>query len=76
MRKTYQVPVQVASIEKVQVEKIVYNFSVEQDESYYLNGILSHNCRCRLAPIGETVDQPEPDWGTIDDWLEQRVEND
>jgi hypothetical protein len=31
------------------------------------------NCRCRLAPIGDTVERPEPDWGTADDWIEQRV---
>jgi hypothetical protein len=31
--------------------KILYNFSVEEDESYIANGIIVHNCRCDLEYI-------------------------
>jgi len=32
----------------------LYNFSVEDDESYIANGFVSHNCRCVLAPISKS----------------------
>ena len=30
-------------------KKTVYNFAVEEDESYIVNGLVSHNCRCVLT---------------------------
>jgi hypothetical protein len=30
-------------------KKTVYNFAVEDDESYIVNGLVSHNCRCVLT---------------------------
>ena len=41
-------------IKKISKEKYsgyVYNFGVEDDETYYANGICVHNCRCTKIPI-------------------------
>lgn len=45
-------------VELVEIEEVkykdkylnvrLYNFSVEEDESYIVNGIITHNCRCLL----------------------------
>ena len=29
----------------------LYNFSVEEDESYIAKGIVNHNCRCAVSPV-------------------------
>jgi hypothetical protein len=29
----------------------VYNFAVQEDESYIVNGFMSHNCRCEAIPL-------------------------
>jgi SPP1 gp7 family putative phage head morphogenesis protein len=36
---------------KVRRPKRLYNFSVEEDESYIVQGFVVHNCRCTTAPI-------------------------
>ena len=28
------------------------------------------NCRCKLVPMGDTVEKTDVDWGTFDDWIE------
>ena len=40
------------TVEKRESIKL-YNFSVEDDESYIVNGIVVHNCRCTLSKIPE-----------------------
>ena len=35
------------------VERNLYNFSVEEDESYIVNGLPVHNCRCTLREVDE-----------------------
>ena len=32
-------------------DKLLYNFSVEDDQSYIVNGVVVHNCRCELFHI-------------------------
>jgi very-short-patch-repair endonuclease len=34
-------------------KRILYNFSVDEDESYIANGIVVHNCRCTLRHLIE-----------------------
>ena len=41
----------ITSIKEVEEENIVYNFSVEEDESYVANDIVSHNCRSTIRFI-------------------------
>lgn len=36
---------------KVKSPRILYNLSVEEDESYIANGFVVHNCRCVALPI-------------------------
>ena len=57
MDKSYQVPMSIVSIKEIIEDVVVYNFSVDVDETYILNGVVSHNCRCQLAPA--TADLPE-----------------
>lgn len=47
------VGINIQSIEKWKVKKprMLYNFSVEEDESYLAKGIVVHNCRCTTIPI-------------------------
>lgn len=43
-------------LEKKEISKTqgstLYNFSVEDDESYIVNGLVVHNCRCQLESLG------------------------
>lgn len=32
----------------------LYNFSVEEDESYVAKGLVTHNCKCSITPITRT----------------------
>ena len=41
----------IKSIRKVPYSGIVYNLGVDEDESYVANGIVVHNCRCRVIAI-------------------------
>jgi very-short-patch-repair endonuclease len=38
----------------------LYNFAVQEDESYVVKGFISHNCRCGLAPYVESLDKKIP----------------
>jgi len=40
----------VRSVEKIQLKraKRLYNFSVEENESYIAKGVVMHNCRCTI----------------------------
>lgn len=52
---------EVVSIEIVPYDGQVYNLSVEEDETYVLNNIITHNCLCYstavLQPEGEFVER-------------------
>ena len=63
-------PMSIVKIEFVQCENIIYNFSVDQDESYVANGMICHNCRCRSVPY--FPDLPEEQLVTEDfnTWLQ------
>lgn len=66
--------VQIKSIKIIKENVTVYNFSVEGDESYVLNGIVSHNCRCSSAPMDANVPESQPnDYSDFDDWLDQKA---
>lgn len=43
--------IEIISVEEKVINKVrkLYNFSVEEDESYIANGIPVHNCRCLLS---------------------------
>lgn len=62
--------VKIVNIESKQTKNVVYNFHVEEDESYILNGLISHNCRCALAPATDSL-PPMADDGSkeFDEWL-------
>jgi len=47
-------------VTQIQGTAMVYNFSVEGDESYLVNGIVSHNCRCVLKHKIERVSLKKP----------------
>lgn len=64
----------IKSITKSQDQKIVFNLSVADDESYVLNGVVSHNCRCTLAPASsdlEAVDNSDTE-REFSEWLNER----
>ena len=44
-------PVKFATIVRLEEPKTLYNFAVEEDESYIAMGLVSHNCRCMLSYI-------------------------
>lgn len=46
-------PWKVTDIEVFQIKKnhMLYNFSVEEDESYIAKGCVVHNCRCIALPL-------------------------
>jgi SPP1 gp7 family putative phage head morphogenesis protein len=39
---------------KLKKKRMLYNFSVEEDESYIAKGVVVHNCRCIALPIVKT----------------------
>lgn len=47
--------VPLASITRIKHEGAVYNFAVEEDESYVAEGIVVHNCRCSWTPADEDL---------------------
>ena len=51
--------VYVKNIKREKSEEIVYNFSVLEDESYILNGVVSHNCRCTMSPVSDDMPKEE-----------------
>jgi very-short-patch-repair endonuclease len=52
-----QVEARIINIERVKLGKnnmkTLFNFSVEEDESYVADGIIVHNCRCQLHEVPE-----------------------
>ena len=45
-----QIEISIEKISKRNMNNVLlYNFSVEGDESYVANGIVSHNCRCSFV---------------------------
>ena len=51
---TYQqTEVEIVAVERWKLRKPrrLYNFAVEDDESYVAKGFISHNCRCVAAPV-------------------------
>ena len=47
--------------------KVLYNFSVEEDESYIANNVVVHNCRCRSIPYAP---ESEGETGDFSQWIE------
>ena len=58
-------PVRVIKVETIPFSGVVYNLSVENDEVYFANGILTHNCRSLLSPVMGEVSELHQTW--IDD---------
>jgi very-short-patch-repair endonuclease len=49
-----RIPVKVTDVHKVQAfSNILYNFSVQDDESYVADGVVVHNCRCNLRHLAD-----------------------
>ena len=48
----------IESIKKIEGEKLVYNFQIDEDESYIANGIIVHNC-IWVAIMKDELDPPE-----------------
>jgi len=42
----------------------VYNLAVEEDESYHAEGIVTHNCRSLIVPIGISSKVGVDEWIT------------
>lgn len=47
----------ISSIRKLDSEERVYNFQIEEDESYIANGVIVHNC-IWVAIMADEVDPP------------------
>ncbi len=47
----------IESIKKIEGEKLVYNFQIDEDESYIANGIIVHNCLW-VAIMRDELDPP------------------
>ena len=45
----------VTSIKKISKPEVVYNFEVEDDNTYLAEGIIVHNCRCTIVPEVELL---------------------
>ena len=70
MDRSFLLPMQIVKIEIIEKPTTVYNFSVDEDESYFADGVLSHNCRCSLAPASDEIpDKPDDGAAEFDDWL-------
>lgn len=70
MQNTIKVPMQIVKIKKIKQNEIVYNLAVEHDESYILNGVISHNCRCTLAPATDAIpDKPDTGAKEFEEWI-------
>ena len=54
-KKTF-FPTKIKSIKRWVLKKprTLYNFSVEEDESYIAKGVVVHNCRCIAIPVEKT----------------------
>ncbi len=53
--KIYFITTKIAHIERSTIDKAnLYNFSVEEDESYIANGVVVHNCRSTMIPLTKT----------------------
>jgi hypothetical protein len=46
----------ITSINKIPYAGPVYNFQVDEDESYLANGIIVHNCRCIVTAVMSELD--------------------
>ena len=45
------VDLEVTATETFSFDGIVYNLSVDEDESYVINGIVAHNCQCAMIRV-------------------------
>jgi len=61
------IPLKIKRIErwKLNRPRMLYNLSVEDDESYIANGFVIHNCRCTITPIVKMVTKPPPRRGHL-----------
>lgn len=46
-------PVGIASVKMAWFEGNVYNLTVDEDRSYLVNGVVSHNCQCQMIRVPE-----------------------
>jgi len=46
---------QIVSIRKLDITETRYNLEVEDNNNYFANNILVHNCRCLVYKVGDTV---------------------
>jgi len=55
------IPVLDIKKKQLKIVKRLYNFSVEEDESYIVKGMVSHNCRCTYIVSGKITDEGRRD---------------
>lgn len=60
-------PLKILGIARRKCKTSVYNLAVDEDESYIANGIVVHNCRSTLVPLGPGDDIDEFDFITAAD---------
>jgi hypothetical protein len=63
--------VKIKSIKKIQYSGPVYNIGVETDHTYFVEGVLVHNCRSILVPVTKFEDYKPTapiDTGKLQEW--------
>lgn len=65
----------IESIKKIEGEKLVYNFQIDEDESYIANGIIVHNC-IWVAIMADELEPPPITGFLTDDLVEPSLSND
>ena len=57
----------IKSIKKIPYKGFVHNLSVKNDETFFANNILVHNCRSVLIPITKEEIQDQSIYGATDE---------
>lgn len=66
-------PMPIERIKRIKLKEpvLVFNMSVEDDESYIAHGFVSHNCRCQVFPVAKDyLPDSKVSYTGIDEWLE------